>query len=112
MSDARRHVHLDPLGGISGDMFLAALLDGFPELAEPCRRSIHSLLGDEARVELEHGSFGRSTFDGAVTLFSQTPARPTRAGPTIGEHTFEVMSDVLGYSEERISEMAAAGALS
>ena len=30
---ALRHVHLDPLGGIAGDMFLAALLDARPELA-------------------------------------------------------------------------------
>jgi uncharacterized protein (TIGR00299 family) protein len=28
------HVHLDPLGGVAGDMFLAALLDAFPEHAE------------------------------------------------------------------------------
>ncbi len=26
------HLHLDPLGGIAGDMFAAALLDAFPEL--------------------------------------------------------------------------------
>jgi uncharacterized protein (TIGR00299 family) protein len=26
------HIHLDPLGGIAGDMFLAAMLDAFPEL--------------------------------------------------------------------------------
>ncbi|HEX6112910.1 MAG TPA: LarC family nickel insertion protein [Geminicoccaceae bacterium] len=30
----RRHLHLDPLGGLAGDMFLAALLDAHPELAE------------------------------------------------------------------------------
>jgi uncharacterized protein (TIGR00299 family) protein len=30
----RRHFHLDPLGGLAGDMFLAALLDAHPELAE------------------------------------------------------------------------------
>jgi pyridinium-3,5-bisthiocarboxylic acid mononucleotide nickel chelatase len=28
------HLHLDPLGGLAGDMFLAALLDAHPELAE------------------------------------------------------------------------------
>ncbi|MGH8631982.1 MAG: nickel insertion protein, partial [Burkholderiales bacterium] len=28
------HVHLDPLGGVAGDMFLAALLDAFPEHAD------------------------------------------------------------------------------
>ncbi len=26
-----RHLHLDPLGGVAGDMFAAALLDAFPE---------------------------------------------------------------------------------
>jgi pyridinium-3,5-bisthiocarboxylic acid mononucleotide nickel chelatase len=30
----RRHFHLDPLGGLAGDMFLAALLDAHPELVE------------------------------------------------------------------------------
>jgi uncharacterized protein (TIGR00299 family) protein len=28
------HIHLDPLGGIAGDMFLAAVLDAKPELAK------------------------------------------------------------------------------
>ena len=27
------HLHLDPVGGIAGDMFIAALLDAYPELA-------------------------------------------------------------------------------
>jgi len=27
------HIHLDPLGGIAGDMFVAAILDAWPELA-------------------------------------------------------------------------------
>ena len=28
------HIHLDPVGGIAGDMFVAALLDAFPALTE------------------------------------------------------------------------------
>ena len=63
-------------------------------------------------VELEHQEIGRMLFDGAVPLFSDTPARPTRAGPTIGEHTYQVMKDILGYREEEIAEMAAGGILS
>jgi len=62
-------------------------------------------------IELDHKGFGRKPFDGAVTLFSRTPARPKHAGPLIGEHTFEVMRDVLGYAEAEISELAAAGVL-
>ncbi len=30
-----RHIHLDPLGGIAGDMMLAALLDARPDLVKP-----------------------------------------------------------------------------
>lgn len=63
-------------------------------------------------IELEHGGFGQSHFDGAVTLFSETPSRPSRAGPMIGEHTFQVMSEILGYSDDEISRIAATGALS
>jgi crotonobetainyl-CoA:carnitine CoA-transferase CaiB-like acyl-CoA transferase len=62
-------------------------------------------------IELEHGGFGKSLFDGAVTIFSDMPARPTRAGPLIGEHTFEIMKEILGYSDNEISEIASTGAL-
>lgn len=37
------HVHLDVVGGISGDIFCAALLDAFPELLEPLTDFIHGL---------------------------------------------------------------------
>ena len=29
-----RHLHLDPLGGLAGDMFVAAMLDAWPDLTE------------------------------------------------------------------------------
>ena len=34
MVTSPRHVHLDLLGGIAGDMFVAAILDAFPELRD------------------------------------------------------------------------------
>jgi benzylsuccinate CoA-transferase BbsF subunit len=63
-------------------------------------------------VELPHAAFGPQLFDGAVTAFSKTPSAPTHGGPIIGEHTFEVLKNILGYSDDEISEIAAAGALS
>jgi crotonobetainyl-CoA:carnitine CoA-transferase CaiB-like acyl-CoA transferase len=75
-------------------------------------RTDPQLVAREFFIELDHGGFGRHSFDGPVTTFSKTPSRPRRAGPLIGEHTFEVMRDVLGYSDEEISEIAATGALS
>ncbi|MFD0982526.1 LarC family nickel insertion protein [Tropicimonas aquimaris] len=35
MTGDRLHLHLDPMGGIAGDMMLAALLDAFPDLEQP-----------------------------------------------------------------------------
>jgi uncharacterized protein (TIGR00299 family) protein len=31
IEDSVMHIHLDPVGGVAGDMFVAALLDAFPE---------------------------------------------------------------------------------
>ena len=63
-------------------------------------------------VPLDHPRIGRATFDGAVTRFSRTPARATHAGPALGQHTWEALRDILGFSESEIGELAAAGALS
>jgi len=62
-------------------------------------------------VELDHPRIGRAHYDGAVTLFSATPARPTHAGPTLGQHTWEVLRDVLGFDEDTVGRLAAADAL-
>jgi len=35
-------IHLDPLGGVAGDMFAAALLDAFPELEAPLVEAIRA----------------------------------------------------------------------
>jgi uncharacterized protein (TIGR00299 family) protein len=46
----RRHVHLDPVGGVAGDMFAAALLDAFPDLAEGVGAAAGALAGVQCRV--------------------------------------------------------------
>src|ERR1700761_2989003 len=48
-------IHLDALGGVAGDMFLAAMLDAFPDLEAGVLASIAAVLGEEARCRLvEH----------------------------------------------------------
>ena len=45
------HLHLDPIGGIAGDMFAAAVLDAFPSLEEElCAAFAASGLGAYARI--------------------------------------------------------------
>lgn len=50
-----KHIQLDALGGVAGDMFLAAMLDAFPDLETGVLASIAAVLGEEARCRLvEH----------------------------------------------------------
>ncbi len=46
------HLHLDPVGGVAGDMFVAALLDAWPELADGAIAAARAAsLRDELRIE-------------------------------------------------------------
>ena len=45
----------------------------------------------------------------AVPQLSATPARRTAGAPALGQHTAEVLSGVLGYSAERMSELEIQG---
>ena len=48
----RLSIHLDAVGGISGDMFASAFLDLNPELMEAIKESVDEVgLGGELRVE-------------------------------------------------------------
>ncbi|TGO02564.1 hypothetical protein PN36_23140, partial [Candidatus Thiomargarita nelsonii] len=37
------HIHLDPVGGIAGDMFVSSIIDAFPHLEEPLYNTIKKL---------------------------------------------------------------------
>jgi len=63
-------------------------------------------------VTLEHTSMGPTPYDGVVTLFSKTPAKLRKAAPMLGEDTHKVLTELLGYGDEEVGVLAAAGALS
>ena len=69
------------------------------------------LLHREFFVVLDHTAMGPRPCNGPATKFSRTPARLRRPGPILGEHTQLVLREILGLSDERISEYAIAGAL-
>ncbi|MEM8708871.1 MAG: CoA transferase, partial [Actinomycetota bacterium] len=50
-------------------------------------------------------------FDGPVSHFSSTPHAPWRAGPTIGEHNEQILKDLLGFTDDEITELAIADVL-
>jgi formyl-CoA transferase len=62
-------------------------------------------------VELDHPQRGKWFNVGMPIKLSDSPALIKRS-PLLGEHTDEILHDVLGYEKERISELRSAGAFS
>ncbi|WP_420624496.1 CaiB/BaiF CoA transferase family protein [Candidatus Poriferisodalis sp.] len=60
------------------------------------------------QVEVPHAKQGTTVVDGSRFVLSRTPAGVTYGGPTLGEHSFEILTDVLGYDGDRIAELAVA----
>ena len=61
-------------------------------------------------VTTEHAEFDEVTVEGPRCFLSATPGR-VGPPPTLGQHLFDVLQDVLGYDEDRISELLVSGAL-
>jgi crotonobetainyl-CoA:carnitine CoA-transferase CaiB-like acyl-CoA transferase len=62
-------------------------------------------------VEVAHGTLGQTWIENSRFQLSRTPARLERGAPGLGEHSQYVLEQILGYSEERIAELAVEGAL-
>ncbi|MGH1492837.1 MAG: CaiB/BaiF CoA transferase family protein [Acidimicrobiales bacterium] len=59
----------------------------------------------------EHAENGTMYVEGSRFKLSRTPSAITQAGPTIGQHTFDVLLGVLGYDDEKLSELVVAEVL-
>ncbi len=59
----------------------------------------------------QHDDHGTMWVEGSRFKLSRTPASITKAGPTLGQHTFDVLLGILGYDDEKLGEIAAAGVL-
>ncbi|MFN0026366.1 MAG: CaiB/BaiF CoA transferase family protein [Acidimicrobiales bacterium] len=62
-------------------------------------------------VEVPHGNLGTTWMEGSRFVLSRTPATMRRAGPTMGEDTFDILTGTLGYDADRVAELAAQGIL-
>ena len=60
---------------------------------------------------LPHAELGESDFDGITPRLSATPGQLRTASPLMGEHTHDVLRDVLGMSEEEILDHEVQGVL-
>lgn len=62
-------------------------------------------------VTVQHRFIGPVPVEGPRAKLSRTPGVITGPGPAYGEHAFDILSGMLGYDEDRIANIAAAGAL-
>ncbi len=107
------------IGEFAGGHTKWELMEIFNELDVPCGpiMSTKDLVEDEhvklreMMVEVPHP--GRGTFlnVGCPIKLSDSPVEVTRS-PLLGEHTDEILADVLGYGAERIDGFKEAGAFS
>jgi len=62
-------------------------------------------------LALDRPGVGRIKTLGFPIFMSATPARLSRTAPCVGQHSAEILHELLGYSEERIEELAADGVI-
>ncbi|MCW2667213.1 MAG: putative subunit of succinyl-CoA:benzylsuccinate CoA-transferase, partial [Frankiales bacterium] len=62
-------------------------------------------------LRLPHPLHGEAVVEAPRCLLSDTPGVVTAPAPTYGQHTRQVLTDVLGYPAERIQSLADAGVL-
>lgn len=63
------------------------------------------VLARDMVVEVEHPKQGKIRLIGFPMKFSETPGRIEIPPPSVGEHTEEILSTLLGYSREEIAKL-------
>jgi crotonobetainyl-CoA:carnitine CoA-transferase CaiB-like acyl-CoA transferase len=54
---------------------------------------------------------GKHLFARSPPFLSEAPTLPTKSAPKLGEHTIEILTEVLGYSGEKINELSEGGVI-
>lgn len=118
-----RLTHQDPLDEIiaawtrTQDRFVAEDLLQSRGVSAGAVRSLYEMEHDPQLqhrkhfVQLEHNTLGPVTVEGSRFRMSRTPAVVERSAPTWGRDNQYVLEQILGYSEEKITELIVAEAL-
>ena len=64
------------------------------------------LLSREMIAEVEQLISGKLKVPGSVFKLSETPGDVSLPAPFLGQHNYEIYSDMLGYSEQEITKLA------
>ena len=61
--------------------------------------------------QIEHAETGSGLHDGPVARLHGTPGELGGSGPLFGEHTFEIATELLGYTADEVAELTERGVL-
>jgi crotonobetainyl-CoA:carnitine CoA-transferase CaiB-like acyl-CoA transferase len=61
------------------------------------------------RIELDHPLAGKAPLTASTMRFSGTPVEYGLAPPLLGQHTREILCELLGRDEEAVEDMMARG---
>lgn len=89
----------------------AAGVAAYPSMTSADLISDPHLRGRGIFVELEHAEVGTRTHVGIPWKFSDAPNTVDHAAPLLGQHTDEVLREVLHYSDEEIAALRERGVL-
>jgi crotonobetainyl-CoA:carnitine CoA-transferase CaiB-like acyl-CoA transferase len=118
---ADRSRHREELVQLLGELLRARPTGEWISLFEsrgiPCGavNTVAQALADEqatarqAIVEYEHPTFGSVRTPRSPLRLGNLAAATPRRGPYVGEHTHELLHDLLGYDDERIDELRERG---
>ena len=116
----RNQAELDEIvGAWTRGWTLDALLAHLEAESVPCGRIYRApdmledpqYLARDSIVETDHPVFGRIKMQNAFPKMSETPGRVRWPGPTLGQHTDEVLAQVAGYDAARIAALRAKGVI-
>jgi len=65
----------------------------------------------EMRIKSMHSSLGEIELLNSPLKLSRTPVEVSRAPPTLGQHTNDVLKEVLGYSESQLEQLRGSGVI-
>ncbi len=122
-SNPKRVEHRDDLLPMIQELFAQKTCDDWMDLlvdaaipAGPVNNMEHlfadpQILHRDMIAEVEHPTIGTLRLAGIPIKFSETPGVIRRPPPLCGQHSDEVLAELLGYSADRIEELKARGVI-
>jgi CoA:oxalate CoA-transferase len=80
-----------------------------PTFSEVCND--RQLLSRNMIIEVEQAISGKVKVPGSLFKFSKTPGNIRYPAPLLGEHNQEILSEMLGYTEDKITQFSNEGAI-